>query len=160
MKPVRITGYCQGRIAARKLDRDLVEDVIRLPEQIVPDADNPSRRIHQSRFRDPKGREKLLGVVVEEKEDEIIGDRISCFAVQTILDGIAMKLSYDKETDTLLIVLTNKTIEETEEVRPGVLADLDETGALVSLEILNASHKVDKLSQLIARKSPLEVEVA
>ena len=45
-----------------------------------------------------------------------------------------MKLTYDKETDTLLIVLKSKAIDETEEIRPGVLADLDETGALVSLE--------------------------
>jgi uncharacterized protein YuzE len=54
-----------------------------------------------------------------------------------------MKLTYDKETDTLLVVFTNKAIDETEEIRPGVLADLDENGALVSLEILNASSKVD-----------------
>ena len=42
-----------------------------------------------------------------------------------------MKLSYDKETDTLLVVLTKKAIDETEEIRPGVLVDLDENGALV-----------------------------
>ncbi len=71
-----------------------------------------------------------------------------------------MKLSYDKETDTLLIVLTKNSIEETEEVRPGVLADLDESGALVSLEILNASRKVDTLSELIASHAPVQLEVA
>ena len=71
-----------------------------------------------------------------------------------------MKLTYDKETDTLLIVLTKKNIEETEEIRPGVLADLDASGALVSLEILNATRKVDTLSELIARHSPVELEVA
>ena len=41
-----------------------------------------------------------------------------------------MKLTYDKETDTLLIVLKSSAITETEEVRPGVLADLDASGAL------------------------------
>lgn len=71
-----------------------------------------------------------------------------------------MKLTYDKETDTLLIVLTKNSIEETEEVRPGVLADLDEHGALVSLEILNASRKVDTLNELIASHAPVELEVA
>jgi uncharacterized protein YuzE len=71
-----------------------------------------------------------------------------------------MKLSYDKETDTLLLVLTKKAIDETEEIRPGVLADLDENGALVSLEILNASSKVDALNELLAKRSPLELEVA
>ena len=71
-----------------------------------------------------------------------------------------MKLTYDKETDTLLIMLTKKAIDETEEIRPGVLADLDVTGSLVSLEILNASRKVDTLSELIAQHSPVELEVA
>jgi uncharacterized protein YuzE len=71
-----------------------------------------------------------------------------------------MKLTYDKETDTLLIVLKGKTIAETEEIRPGVLADLDETGALVSLEILNASRKVDTLKELLASHSPVELEMA
>ena len=71
-----------------------------------------------------------------------------------------MKLTYDKETDTLLVVLTNKAIEETEEIRPGVLADLDKTGALVSLEILNASRKVDALNDLLAKRSPVELEMA
>ena len=71
-----------------------------------------------------------------------------------------MKLTYDKETDTLLIVLKGNAIEETEEIRPGVLADLDDTGALVSLEILNASRKVDTLKELLASHSPVELEMA
>ncbi len=71
-----------------------------------------------------------------------------------------MKLTYDKETDTLLIVLKNKAIDETEEIRPGVLADLDDTGALVSLEILNASRKVDTLKELLASHAPVELEMA
>jgi uncharacterized protein YuzE len=71
-----------------------------------------------------------------------------------------MKLTYDKETDTLLIVLTKRTIDETEEIRPGVLADLDDTGALVSLEILNASRKVDTLKELLASHLPVELEMA
>ncbi|MGO9478452.1 MAG: hypothetical protein ACLP7I_10970 [Limisphaerales bacterium] len=38
----------------------------------MPDADDPNRRIHQSRFRDDKGVEKLLRIVVEENKDEIV----------------------------------------------------------------------------------------
>ena len=72
MKPIRITGYCEGRMVARKLDRAMVEQVIRSPEQIVPDADDPKRQIHQSRYLDNKGVEKLLRIVVEEKDDEIV----------------------------------------------------------------------------------------
>jgi hypothetical protein len=47
-----------------------------------------------------------------------------------------------------------------DKARPGVLADLDENVALVSLEILNASSKVDALSELLAKRSPVELEVA
>jgi uncharacterized protein YuzE len=76
------------------------------------------------------------------------------------MERSAMKLTYDKETDTLLLVLTQKAIDETEEIRPGVLANLDEKGALVSLEILNASSKVDALNELLAKRLPVELEVA
>ena len=72
MKPIRITDYCDGRIVARKLNHELVEKVIRSPEQIVPDDDDPNRQIHQSRFSDADGREKLLRIVVEENKDEIV----------------------------------------------------------------------------------------
>ncbi len=71
-----------------------------------------------------------------------------------------MKLTYDKETDTLLIVLKTKAIDETEEIRPGILADLDASGSLVSLEILNASRKVDAFKELLASHAPVELEMA
>ena len=68
-----------------------------------------------------------------------------------------MKLNYDKATDTLLIVLTGGRIDETEEIRPGVLADFDERGGLVSMEILNATRKVDQLAELIGSRGPSSV---
>lgn len=60
-----------------------------------------------------------------------------------------MNLRYDKETDTLVINFRNNEIDETEEIRAGVLADLDEDGNLVSLEVLNASKKVDSLNEIV-----------
>ena len=72
VKPIRITPYCEGRIAARKVERELVEQVVRSPEQIMPDADDPARQIYQSRFVDGQGRPKLLRVVLEEMVNEII----------------------------------------------------------------------------------------
>lgn len=60
-----------------------------------------------------------------------------------------MKLRYDKETDTLVFSLRSNEIEETEEIRTGVLADLDKDGNLVSLEVLNASKKVESLHELV-----------
>lgn len=72
MKAIRITSYCEGRIVARKLKREFVEQVIRSPGQIVPDDDDPKRQILQSRFLDGEGQEKLLRVVVEETEAEFV----------------------------------------------------------------------------------------
>ena len=66
-----------------------------------------------------------------------------------------MKLDYDKETDTLLIILSERRIEETEEIRTGVIADFDKSGSLVSLEILNASKKVESLNKVMYNKKVL-----
>ena len=66
-----------------------------------------------------------------------------------------MKLKYDKQTDTLLIMLHDLEIEETEEIRTGVLADFDKNGSLVSLEILNASKKVASLDEVIYNEKVL-----
>jgi hypothetical protein len=71
MKPIRITPYAERRISARKISPDMVKNVVRNPDQIVPDEDNENREIYQSLFTDIKGRTKLLRVVIEESSDEI-----------------------------------------------------------------------------------------
>ena len=54
-----------------------------------------------------------------------------------------MKIHYDPTTDTLLISLRDATIEESDEVRPGVIADIGFDGAVVRFEILEASRRVE-----------------
>ena len=66
-----------------------------------------------------------------------------------------MKLKYDKETDTLLIILSEYKIDETEEIRTGVIADFDKSGSLVSIEILNASKKVESLNEVMYNEKVL-----
>lgn len=54
-----------------------------------------------------------------------------------------MKVSYDPRTDTLSMILKdNATITESDEEKPGIILDYDARGDLVSLEILDASHRV------------------
>ncbi len=53
-----------------------------------------------------------------------------------------MKIVYDKETDTLTITLREERIRESDEVRPGVIADFDYDGKIVRFEILSASKVV------------------
>ena len=53
-----------------------------------------------------------------------------------------MKIVYDKETDTLVITLRDARIRESDEVRPGVIADFGYDGEIVRFEILAASKVV------------------
>ena len=54
-----------------------------------------------------------------------------------------MKVSYDKTTDTLSMILQDHTpIAESDEGKPGVILDYDVLGNLVSIEILDASKRV------------------
>jgi uncharacterized protein YuzE len=54
-----------------------------------------------------------------------------------------MKVTYDPEVDVLRIVFRNAAIEESDEDKPGVILDYDAGGAVVAMEILNASARTD-----------------
>jgi len=53
-----------------------------------------------------------------------------------------MKVRYDTETDSIVITLREERIKESDEVRPGVIADFGYDGGIVRFEILNASQVV------------------
>ena len=54
-----------------------------------------------------------------------------------------MKVRYDPRTDTLSVVLKDKTpVYESDEDKPGVILDYDVQGNLISFEILDASKRV------------------
>ena len=59
-----------------------------------------------------------------------------------------MKIVYDQETDTLIITLRDERIQESDEVRPGVIADFGYDGKLVRFEILRASQVVQKTTEM------------
>jgi len=66
-----------------------------------------------------------------------------------------MKVIYDRETDTLTVIFAETAIAESDEDKPGVILDYDEQGNLVSLEILDASRRVNIPSKIEYQVSPL-----
>ena len=59
-----------------------------------------------------------------------------------------MKVTYDEETDTMTICLRDERIKESDEVRPGVIADFGYDGAIVRFEILDASKVVENTREM------------
>jgi uncharacterized protein YuzE len=66
-----------------------------------------------------------------------------------------MKVIYDRDTDTLTVIFTDTPIAESDEDKPGVILDYDTDGNLVSLEILDASRRVNLPGKIEYQVSPL-----
>ncbi len=54
-----------------------------------------------------------------------------------------MRISYDPDTDTLRILLSQSAIEESDEDKPGIILDYDKDGNLVGVEVLDASTRME-----------------
>ena len=60
-----------------------------------------------------------------------------------------MKITYDRQTDTLSVILKDDVVvAESDEDKPGVILDYDDRGDLVSLEILDASRRVTDAARI------------
>ena len=68
-----------------------------------------------------------------------------------------MKVNYDLETDTLTVIFTETPVAESDEDKPGVILDYDESGNLVSLEILDASRRVTLPGRIEYQVAPMTV---
>jgi uncharacterized protein YuzE len=69
-----------------------------------------------------------------------------------------MKVIYDRHTDTLTVIFTDTLVAESDEDKPGVILDYDTSGNLVSLEILDASHRVTALGSIEYRVAEVAVQ--
>jgi len=68
-----------------------------------------------------------------------------------------MSITYDPETDTLTIILSDAQVEESDEIKQGTMLDFDAQGKIVAMEILLASEGVQAPSQIEYRVVPLAV---
>ncbi|HEV8310346.1 MAG TPA: DUF2283 domain-containing protein [Methylomirabilota bacterium] len=55
-----------------------------------------------------------------------------------------MKVTYDEATDTLTVIFRDAPVAESDEDKPGVILDYDQAGNLVSVEVLEASKRVQE----------------
>lgn len=113
--------------------------VAEAPDQKV--GVRPGREIRQSRVVFP-GSEvlNLVRVVVDRLPGE---DRIvTVYRTSRILTG--MKVRYDDHTDTLTVTFREVPVVESDEDKPGVILDYDGDGNLVSVEVLDASKRVEE----------------
>lgn len=59
-----------------------------------------------------------------------------------------MKVTYDPKADAIYIRLAAGVVAETDEVRPGVFADVDATGKVLGFELLSVSTRTDNPREL------------
>lgn len=52
-----------------------------------------------------------------------------------------MKIEFDPEADTAYLELIDGEVARTEQIEPGIIADFDEKGRLLGLEILYISKR-------------------
>jgi uncharacterized protein YuzE len=59
-----------------------------------------------------------------------------------------MRVTYDSQTDSLTITLREERIKESDEIRPGVIADFGYDGGVVRFEIMKASEVVQNTREI------------
>lgn len=66
-----------------------------------------------------------------------------------------MKVIYNQAADTLTVIPNENPVAESDEDKPGVILDYDDKGNLVSLEIMDASLRVNVPSRVEYQVSPI-----
>jgi len=67
-----------------------------------------------------------------------------------------MKIDYDKEVDALYIQLLDEPVEESEEIRDGIILDYTKDKEVRGIEVLNVTKQLDILAsvkELMAAKA-------
>ncbi len=60
-----------------------------------------------------------------------------------------MVIRYNKEVDAIYIRFSDAKVAESDEEKPGIILDYDESGNIIGIEILNASEKTNQPNGII-----------
>lgn len=55
-----------------------------------------------------------------------------------------MKVNYDVKTDRLTVIFRDVAVAESDEEKPGIILHYDDAGNIVSIEVLDASRRVEE----------------
>jgi len=131
MKPIRFSPHTEANLKAREITREGAEAAIRHPARREA-ARPPQEVVHRGKRKRNRGRDAVQNV----KAEKVLAGRNN------------MKVEYDPQTDTLTITLREARIRESDEVRPGVIADFGYDGGVVRFEVLDASKVVDRTREM------------
>ena len=74
-----------------------------------------------------------------------------------------MKVTYDVQADALYIELRDLPVAETDELSPGIVADFDQDGNVIGLEVIAASKRVtlpQRVEHEVVLSSTFEIKQA
>lgn len=60
-----------------------------------------------------------------------------------------MVIRYNKEADAIYIRFSDAKVVESDEDKPGIIIDYDESGNIIGIEVLNASDKTNQPNGII-----------
>jgi len=60
-----------------------------------------------------------------------------------------MVIRYNKEADAIYIRFSDSKVTESDEEKPGIILDYDDSGNIIGIEVLNASEKTNQPNGII-----------
>ena len=60
-----------------------------------------------------------------------------------------MVIRYNKEADAIYIRFSDANVAESDEEKPGIVIDYDESGNIIGIEVLKASEKTNQPNGII-----------
>jgi uncharacterized protein YuzE len=146
---VRWTLHALASLAERRIPRATADAALQEPERIEVGRD--TREVWMKRCQND-GLGRPIAVAHRGRKDwtgHRRDHRVQDVAYRQVPAGtLPMKIQYDPETDALTITLRPAQISESDELRPGLIADFDKDGGIVRLEILDASRLVERANEI------------